>query len=406
MSVRRAPIQALLLGSFVSLVGNGVAALAIPWYVLQRTGSAEAAGLIAAVAVLPTVLAGALGGALVDRVGHRRASILADLASAISMAAIPALDLTLGAAIPTIAALVFLGAIFDVPGVAARQSLMPDLAQLGGVPLERANGTYAAMQRAAQLGGPLLAGLVIAMADPRAALWLNAASFLVSAAAVGFFVPNLKAPAPPRKRYLDDLREGLILLRSDELIRTILTIVALSNFLASPVLAVVLPAYGVRVLEDPLALGVLLAAFAGGAFAGAALFGWRGRDLPRRPLFIASFLLSGAPFALLGFTTSTLEAGIVLFVIGLAAGPINPLLVTVLQERTPPEMRGRVFGAVVAIAWTAMPLGMALSGIAVERVGSRATLQIIGIAFVVLVAIGSWHRGLRLLEARPRPSSP
>jgi MFS family permease len=86
---RLAPLTALLIGSGVSGIGNQVSAVAIPWYVLQTTGSAGLTGIAAAVNVIPMILSGALVGTFVDRFGHKRASVFADLASALCTAAIP-----------------------------------------------------------------------------------------------------------------------------------------------------------------------------------------------------------------------------------------------------------------------------------------------------------------------------
>jgi MFS family permease len=72
---------------------------------------------------------------------------------------------------------------------------------------------------------------------------------------------------------------------------------------------------------------------------------------------------------------------------GLAAGPINPILMTVFQERIPPEMRGRVFGMIMAIALMAAPLGMVLTGYLLERLTVTTTLLIIATCYL-LVTIG------------------
>ena len=95
-SRRRAPLYALFLADTVSLAGNAVAQLAIPWYVLITTGSAALTGLAVFFGLLPVVISGFLGGVIVDRLGFRRTSVIADLASSAAVAAIPALHVTVG----------------------------------------------------------------------------------------------------------------------------------------------------------------------------------------------------------------------------------------------------------------------------------------------------------------------
>ena len=94
----RVPLFALLLANAVSLTGNTLTFVAVPWFVLQTTGSAARTGLAGGAAFLAAVLAGLFGGPIVDRLGFRRTSVLADLASCASVAAIPLLHNTVGLA--------------------------------------------------------------------------------------------------------------------------------------------------------------------------------------------------------------------------------------------------------------------------------------------------------------------
>jgi predicted MFS family arabinose efflux permease len=103
-----------------------------------------------------------LGGAVVDRFGPQRTSILADLLSGATVALVPLLSHTVGLPFGLLLLLVFLGALLDTPGATARQALLPGLAETGELRLERANGLYHSVENAASLVGPLLAGLLVA----------------------------------------------------------------------------------------------------------------------------------------------------------------------------------------------------------------------------------------------------
>src|SRR5919106_4964319 len=129
--MRRAPLYALFGADAISLTGNSVAQLAFPWFVLITTGSPALTGLAVFFNFLPVVLAGFFGGVIVDRLGFRTTSVIADLGSAAAVAAIPLLHSTAGIELWQLLALVFLGALLDAPGTTARQALFPDLVQLG-----------------------------------------------------------------------------------------------------------------------------------------------------------------------------------------------------------------------------------------------------------------------------------
>src|ERR687885_42443 len=92
------PLLALFAADAISLTGNAVTQLAIPWFVLVTTGSPTLTGLAVFFSFLPTVIAALFGGVVVDRLGFRTTSVAADLASAATVAAIPALYLTVGLA--------------------------------------------------------------------------------------------------------------------------------------------------------------------------------------------------------------------------------------------------------------------------------------------------------------------
>ena len=117
------PILSLFTANAISLVGNVFTTIAVPWFVLQTTGSATQTGVTGFFTILPVVLAGFLGGTLIDRLGYKRTSIISDLASGVTTALIPLLYFTAGLEFWQLLLLVFLGALLDTPGSTARAIL-------------------------------------------------------------------------------------------------------------------------------------------------------------------------------------------------------------------------------------------------------------------------------------------
>src|SRR5512146_1870043 len=89
--LNRVPLYSLFVANAISLVGNVFTMIAIPWFVLQTTGSATQTGITGFFTILPVVLAGLLGGVIIDRLGYKLTSMIADLASGITTAIIPIL---------------------------------------------------------------------------------------------------------------------------------------------------------------------------------------------------------------------------------------------------------------------------------------------------------------------------
>ena len=90
------PIHAMSGAAALSQVGNMLTFVAVPWFVLQTMGSAARTGIVGAAVALAAVLASLFGGPLVDRLGFKRTSVVSDLVSGLTVAAIPLLYLTVG----------------------------------------------------------------------------------------------------------------------------------------------------------------------------------------------------------------------------------------------------------------------------------------------------------------------
>jgi len=404
--MRSAPILALLGANAVSETGNVLAFVAIPWFVLQTTGSAARTGLTGAAFLLAAVVAGVVGGPIVDRLGFKRTSIVSDLAGAITVALIPLFHLTIGLAFWQLLVLVFLGGFLDAPGHTARQSLVPDLAGRAGMRIERANSAFQGIQHASFLLGPPLAGVLIALLTPGNVLWIDAATFVFSAALVSALVPSVAPPSggaselQRARGYLVELAEGITFIRRDRLVLWMFGIGVVANFLVLPLFAVVLPFYADETYGSAVNLGLMLGGFGGGALAGTVFYGAFGHLLPRRATLVAAIVLLGLPFWVLIATPSLGVTMGTLFVAGFGLGPPNPLTFSVLQERTPPRMLGRVLGAGVSLSMVAVPVGMVLCGYALEFFGLRLTLAGISGCYLAVGLLSFLSPALRELDKR------
>jgi MFS family permease len=400
--VRRTPLYALYAADVISLTGNAVAQLAIPWYVLVTTGSATLTGLAVFFNFLPIVLAALFGGVIVDRLGFRTTSVVADLASAGAVAAIPLLDATIGIELWQLLALVFAGALLDAPGATARAALFPDVVELAGVRMERATGIRAGIQQASLLVGAPIGGVLVAVLGATTALWLDAASFLVSAALVIGLVPGQRradgavTPGP----YLAELAEGLRFIWNRRLVRAVVLTVMITNLLDAP-FPVVMSVFAREEFGSAADLGVMYGVFGGCALLGALGFSAIGHGLPRRLTFVTCFSIVPVMYLTMATLPSLPIALVALGVAGLAAGPINPLLFTVQTEIVPTHLRGRVFGAVRACAWAAIPAGVLLGGVVVGAVGVAATFLAIGVCYVAVTLYGFLNPAFREMDRRP-----
>ena len=380
------PINALYVTTLVSVTGDVMAAIAIPWFVLQTTGSAAQMGIAAFFSISPIVLGMVFGGALVDRVGYKRVSVLADLASGVTMMLIPLLHGTVGLEFWQLLALVFLGNLMDAPGRSARQAMLPELAKAAGISIERATGLTQALNRGASMLGAPLAGVLIGVIGATSVLWIDAATFLFSSIGVLLLIPTALVAVgdedAERTSYLEDLRAGFRFVRSDSLIRTFIVVVMLTNMIDAAMSGVTLPVYAEQQYGSAQSLGWILSVFGGAAVAGTLLYSWRGENLSRRWTFTVAFIVVALRLFLFMLFPPLWALLIIVALTGVAVGPLNPIISVVMYERVPDQMRARVFGFMSAGVLVAMPFGALVAGFLLEWVGLWWSLLLYGVIYL------------------------
>ena len=375
------PVVALLAANTISQIGNTFSVLAIPWFVLATTGSASQTGITVAVGVFPAVLVGIFGGAVIDRLGYRTSSVVSDIASGLTTLLIPILYLTVGLAFWQLLALVFLGAFLDGPGQTARLAIFPDLVARTAMSLDRANALYSTTRRIAGLLGPPLAGVLIAAIGPANLLWVNAATFAVSAGIVGVLLPRIRATLPVSSGgglagYLGDVREGFRFLYGRKVLFWMITAFSLGGLIAEPLYAVILPVYASEVFGSAVPLGLIFAALGAGSLVGNLVYAVTAPRLPRSALLFGGFAIRALCFTVLLTMPPWWVIAAAIFVSASTFEPINPMSMSVMQEQVPAGLRGRVFGAVGAMGASALPVGVLVYGFLMASLGLQATLGI------------------------------
>ena len=397
-------IYSLFIANAISMTGNQLTLLAIPWFVLATTGSAAQTGITAFFTLLPTVLSTFFGGAFIDRIGFKPASIIADLASGMTVLLIPLLFTAGWLPFWLLQVLVFLGALLDAPGVTARDALLPELAAAAEMPLERIASLNQIVERSSRLLGAPAAGFLIALVSAQNVLYLDAATFAVSALLVWLIVPNIKIDRPadeidPTSGYLADLQAGLRYVRQDILILTIVGIVLITNFLDAALASVIYPVFVRDVYGSAIGLGLIFGVSGGGAVVGALIYSAVGHRYSRYKVYVWSFIvvaLARIPIIFLPPLWIVLTTAAI---VGLAAGPLNPIMSAVSYSRIPSAMRGRVLGVLRSGAFMAMPLGVLLAGYALDGLGLRLTLIIVVVCYLLTTVSLLFNRQLRAMDA-------
>ena len=397
----RATIAAVLLANAISLFGNVFAAIAIPWFVLVETGSALQTGIAALFAGAPLAVGALFGGVVTDRIGARWASVLGDVLSGVSVAAIPLLHVLGILEFWQLLALAFAGSLFDAPAAAAREAMLPDLTNRARLRTEQVTSALTATEHGAYLLAAPLAGITIAAIGAPALLWIDGATFglsatIVAVAGTAQAARRVRAPSA----YARELMEGVRFIMATPGVLIVTLAATAGAFFIDPLSPVLLPVYVRQEFNDPTALGLALAAYGVGGLVGIAIFSRVSRVLKRAVFYRALWIAYAA--ASFGLLVANNLAGLMVIVIaiGVTVGAIDPIERAVRQDQTPAELRGRVFSAMYAIPKLVVPAGVLVAGALIEAHGLRVALLVFAIGNAVIALVIMLIPSVRNIESR------
>jgi predicted MFS family arabinose efflux permease len=385
------PLTLLVAANAVSLSGNAIATVAIPWLVLTTTGSASLAGITIFAGAGAAAAGGLAAGRIVDAVGPVRTSSAADILSGLAIAPLPVLLALDALEIWHVVVLAIVGTLADSAGSTARQSLVPAAADFSGYTRERANALFTSAEHVGYLLGAPIAGLLIAAVDVGGALWVTVSSFGFAAFVVARLV---RVPAPRTPTGSTDsvgLREALAFIWGDPALRALVVFPTLAVLLIGPLVPLVLPVLAREAFSDPVVLGMMVASYGAGGLLGAAGYGMVGARVPRRRLYVGVFLVLPSTYAAITLVPSLPFTLATLLTLGAAAGSLVPLQATIRQERSPARLLPRVVGLSTASVPVAAPIGVLVTGFLIDGLGLHHTLLLMtaGTALIGVTVLAS-----------------
>jgi MFS family permease len=415
--LRRYGFGALWLGQSLSLVGTQIGTLALSLVaVIHLDAGSDQLGVIRALQYLPFLLFALPLGPLVDRKDRRRLMLVADVARAVLVAAVPLLHVLGLLSLWWLYAVPFVLGVFQALFDSAYLAYVPQL--VGRERLTRANRNLQASQSAADLGGPGLGGLVCGAIGAPLALLLDALSFAVSAVTLALIKPFRRterpasaAPAPVRQAvatWWREVREGIVFVFRQAELRALAVETAVFNACEQGIL-VLYTVYAVQELRfSPLLLGLTLAAGGVGALLGTFLSERASRRLGLGRTIVLGSVVGSASFLLVpaaaGGRTAVFAVVCLGFgLAGVATGISNVLQVSLRQMLTPDSLTGRMTASLRFVAYGMVPIGSVLGGVLGSALGLRPGLWLLSAAllFGPLAIICSPLPGRRTLPDRP-----
>lgn len=403
---KRLPFVLLQVANFAGASANSMTFIAIPWLVLELTGSALSTGIVAALAAIPAIVMSPLAGLLIDRVGRAKISILSDVLSGLSVLMIPFVAMTGRLDLWVVAGATLLGAIFDPTGYTARKTLIEPTAKASGVSLARANSLHEALFALGFALGPALGAALIGVVGTIMSFAVITVFFGVAVIAV-WVIPSAATMVPgdgpdqPGAWWRDAI-EGFRVIRADTTLLVVTAFIVFVDFVYKPTEVVILPTY-FQSIDNPWGFGVVISAMALGGVIGAYSYARLAARFALRTIVLTCAIASSTLLFGLAFFPPVWVMGIFGFAVGMCWGPMGPLLNTLVQTHCRPSVQGRVFGAQMALFASGPPLGMVIVGGLVEGFGVAVVYPLV-VAAVFLFALALL--GVRQLAGIDRPRPP
>ncbi|MGA4842683.1 MFS transporter [Streptomyces sp. G45] len=385
---------AVVLSSF----GDGLRKAALPLLAASLTDDPLLIASVSACGYLPWLVFGLLGGAIADRVDQRRAMWRVDVARGLLVAAF-ALAVAFGhASIGLLIALALVLTTFQTLFDNAATALLPAL-----VPRDALGSANARLLTAQQLASGILAAPVVPFliaAAPALPYGIDAATYLAGAA----LVASLRVPAPghpPRSGGVtlrSDIAGGLRALWRDRVLRCLCASTAVGNVGIGALIATLVVLVTGWLDAGPGTYAATTTAYAAGSLAGGAVAGRLARRLGR----VRGILLAGTAQTAALVAMGTVRSGVALVVSMTLFGAMGMLwnvnTHTLMQERAPAAMLGRISAAFRTMAIAGAPLGAVLGGAVAALWGPNTPMLLAAALFTLSVlaltpALKSAHSG-------------
>jgi MFS family permease len=358
--MRNLTLPALLTAEAVSSTGSAITFVALPWFVLETSGSPPKMSVVLAAEILPMALFGIPSGSVVGRLGARTTMLVSDLVRAPLIALVPLLHWVGHLTFPLLVAIVFLLGLFTAPYAASQRTIIPEVLGDDETTVSKASGLFGGAQHLPIVIGPSIAGALIAWVGTSPLLVVDAGTFLFAFVTVLGFVRG--GARVQHDEESSGILAGVRYLVRDRLLGPMtLTVIVLDGAANGIGVAVPLLAY-TRYDRNPHIAGWIFTAFGIGALAGSIVVV---KLLDRfAPLKLAMFAILAAtlPLWIVVAQVPWPVVGVAVVLCGIFVPIINAPCMGIITTRPPAALRAKVLTAVMAASASGGPAGRLVIG--------------------------------------------
>jgi MFS family permease len=383
--------RALITGLGVSVLGNQLTTVAVPFQVYAVTRSSLIVGLVSLAQLFPLIFGALLGGSLVDAVDRRKILIVVEAIGALCSAAL-ALNADFGPQLWPLFLFPAITAALSGIDSSARNAMLPAL--VGMELLPASNAIFQSLFQTGAIVGPAVAGLLLAGAGVHLIYWIDAVSYLIAMSAVFTMAPQPvpvsgAAGAAPARPGWRSTMEGLRFVRRSQPVQGAYLIDVNAMVFGMP--RALFPALAATVFGGgATTVGLLYSAPGVGALFGALTSGWVGRVRRQGLAVVCAVLVWGLSIAGFGLAHWLPLALVLLAVAGWADVLSAVFRNTIIQFAGPDGMRGRLMGVQMAVVTGGPRLGDLEAGAVATAFGDTVSVVSGGLACVAGAFLVAW----------------
>lgn len=405
--LRQPDFARLWLGGLISMIGDWILIVGLPFEIYRRTGSTLATGAMVLAYLIPSIVIGSFAGVFVDRWDRRRLMVAVNVVLALAVLPLLAIDaLGLWVAYAVLLLTSSLEQLFSP----AETALLPNLLENPDDDLITANALNGMNNQLARLIGPAVGGIIVAVGGLTAVAIIDAATFVISAALIGSIRTRRTRALPGDSleqraatawaRLAAEWREGLLLIWQQPVLRALLVFFIITRAGEGLTATLFVPWVTDALHSDSAGYGWLLSTQALGGLAGAAVIGRMGKRLNTLRLLIGGAIAFGL-IDLALFTYPVLypyigPALVAMVIVGVPGAAMVAAWTTLEQTLAADSHRGRVVAAIGAVASVGSLVGAATAAVLGESVPVVPLLIVQGSGYVIGGLVVAWlTRGQR-----------
>jgi len=392
----------VVIGQIISLFGNAILRFALPLYLLRETNSSSLFGAVTACSFIPMVVFSFLGGVIADRINKRNIMVALDFLTA---AIISIFYISLGELPLVPLMIIVLMLLYGISGTyqPSVQASIPLLVEYEV--LAKGNATINMVSTLSNLLGPVIGGVLFGYFGLTPILFLSIICFIISAVMEIFIhIPHQKRNAETGVfiTVRNDLKDSFRFVKKEKpIFLSVVGILALFNLVLSAAMIVGIPIMVVQVLDmSDTDLGIAQGALGLGGLVGGILAGMVAEKLSIKHNYIFLLICSIAAFimgvSLMTFVPKSIGFWIITamsFMTMCVSTMFTVSIFTVVQQRTPIHLLGKIMATIIAISGCSQPVGQALYGVLFEKLYAMSWSVMVGAA-IVAFCISMFSKGV------------